>query len=261
MTRSLQPDRPSGRRLTIVDDDLLSREVLSLLAAEAGFEVAAFESGEAALESLDQSPAAFPDCVLADMQMPGLSGDSLARLLRAACGPSTILVAMSGTAVPSFLTQSFDGFLLKPFAIEDLLALCATLASPEAAPDASAIQPAPAMQSMPNAPAILNQAIYAAFAQSMSRDQVRQLYTMCLDDAESRIGTMRKALAAGDSDAWRRAAHSIKGGCGMVGALELAGIAARMEANGPETVDHIDPLKQFLSASARLRRILDAQLT
>jgi len=241
--------------LTIVDDDLLSREVLSLLASEAGFEVSAFESGESALEAIGESGMAVPDCVLADMQMPGLCGDSLARLLRAACGHATALVAMSGTVVPPFLTQSFDGFLLKPFSIEDLQALCAELANPSAETSGSS------KQSGPDRFPVLNQAIYAAFAQHMSRDQVRQLYKMCLDDAESRIGTMRKAAASGDLDAWRRAAHSIKGGCGMVGAVELAAIAGRMETTDPESVDHVDPLEQFLSASVRLRRILDAQLT
>jgi HPt (histidine-containing phosphotransfer) domain-containing protein len=73
---------------------------------------------------------------------------------------------------------------------------------------------------------------------------------------------MRAALDAGDDDAYKRAAHSIKGGCGMVGALELARLAAWMEEYGWQDVDGSVPpwqrLDDFLSASARLRRILDA---
>jgi hypothetical protein len=44
----------------------------------------------------------------------------------------------------------------------------------------------------------------------------------------------------------------------MVGAIELAKLAGAMEERGPQAVDDVDPLQQFLSASARLRRILDA---
>jgi HPt (histidine-containing phosphotransfer) domain-containing protein len=69
---------------------------------------------------------------------------------------------------------------------------------------------------------------------------------------------MGAAVEADDQEAYRRAAHSIKGGCGMVGATELAKLAAAMEENGFSTVDNKGPLQQFLAASARLRRILDA---
>jgi HPt (histidine-containing phosphotransfer) domain-containing protein len=85
---------------------------------------------------------------------------------------------------------------------------------------------------------------------------------MCLDDADARIATMRQALASGNQEAYCRAAHSIKGASGMVGALELARIAAQMEADGLEIVPNRVPpahlLDEFLAASARLRRILDA---
>jgi len=238
------------RRLTIIDDDLLSREVLALLAEEARYHVLSHESGEAALEALDTPGAQPPDVILCDVQMPGISGDSLARLLRAACGPATVLLAMSGSTPAPERVRSYDAFLLKPFSIEDLTA---------------AIQNRPAAPPKPGdsgISAVLSRPIYAAFAQTMTPQQLRQLYAMCLDDADSRIGLMRHALAAGDAEAYRRAAHSIKGGSGMVGALELARIAAQMEANGPHTVDNIVPptqlLDEFLAASARLRRILDA---
>jgi CheY-like chemotaxis protein len=237
----------------IVDDDLLSREVLSLLANEAGYDVQTFESGESALESLALRDAAMPAIVLADMQMPGISGESFARLLRSACGPSVALFAMSGTAVPPALTLGFDGFLLKPFSIDELATLHGALDVPQTSASTAPAEPA----------AILSPAVYSAFAQSMSPQQVRQLYSMCLDDADAKIGKMRQAAAVRDYDAYRRAAHSIKGGCGMVGATELAALAARMEESSPEAIDNIGPstdlLDEFLAASARLRRILDAQ--
>jgi CheY-like chemotaxis protein/HPt (histidine-containing phosphotransfer) domain-containing protein len=233
--------------MVIVDDDIMTREVLALLAEEAGFGVAVFETGESALQSLAEAGADLPDIVLADMQMPGISGDSFARLLRVACGTGTTLLAMSGTVVPADRTREFDCFLLKPFTMEDVLA----------ALNHAAAQPAPCAATTEYS-GVLNRAIYDCFAQSMPAQQLRKLYAMSLDDADARIELMRKALAVDDPDAYRRAAHSIKGGCGMVGAVELAHLASKMEEFGPQAVDDTDPFTQFLSASARLRRILDA---
>ena len=226
---------------------MMSREVLALLAAEAGFEVETFETGESALEALDASNSPIPEVILADMQMPGISGDSLARLLRVACGPATKLFAMSGTAVPPDRTGSFDGFLLKPFSMDDLL----TKLDSATAAENTSTSPAESSE-------ILNRKIFDSLAHSMPAEQLRKLYDLSLDDAEARIEVMRQAIAADDEDAYRRAAHSSKGGCGMVGAVELASLASAMEENGPQPVDESGPLEQFLSASARLRRILDA---
>ncbi len=224
---------------------MLTREVLTLLAEEAGFDVAAHESGEEALQALQQPCATPPDAVLSDMQMDGIAGDALARRLRSACGAATAILAMSGTEVRPELVRSFDGFLLKPFSIDDLRAAIAGTAGRRQAA-APSTQP-------------LNPEIYNAFRAGMTPEQLAQFYAMSLDDAERRIDAMRGHLAAGDAAAYRRAAHAIKGGCGMVGAAELALIAARMEENGPESIDNIGAFDEFLAASQRLRRILELQ--
>ncbi len=157
---------------------------------------------------------------------------------------------MSGSEVPRERLAHFQGFLRKPFSIDDL---CALLAARETASGQSAAASDAADQTM------LNPAIYEAFSQSLPADQVQRLYRMCLDDADQRIGVMRKAVAEHDFEAFHRSAHAIKGGCGMVGAVELAAIAEEMESSGPDSIGDTAPLERFLSASARLRRMLDAQ--
>lgn len=207
----------------------------------------AFTTGEAALERLGASGGLLPDVVLADMQMPGVSGEALAQRLRNACGAATTLLAMSGSPVAPERIPTFNGFLLKPFSMDDMIARIdqIELTHPEAADSE-------------NYSGALRRSIYDSFAKSMPSGQLRKLYAMSLDDADARIELMRTALEAEDADAYRREAHSIKGGCGLVGAVELADLASEMEELGPQTVDNIGPLKQFLAASARLRRILDA---
>ena len=234
---------PNPRTLLLIDDDELVRELLTLLATEAGFDVQAFDSGQAALEHIAHAQAA-PGTVLTDLQMPGLFGDTLARLLRTAC-PGTTLLAMSGSEPKPATIAAFDGFLLKPFDIDDLEAAIAGASTPQ--PVVSSSHP------------ILNQSIFAGLAKSMPAAQLRELYLLCLADAERRLATMRLAAAAGDAESFERAAHAVKGGCGMVGASELAGLAAQMETGGPPPVGDQAPFEEFLASLARLRRILDAK--
>jgi HPt (histidine-containing phosphotransfer) domain-containing protein len=84
------------------------------------------------------------------------------------------------------------------------------------------------------------------------------LYSMCLDDADRRIETMKQACREGDAETYCKTAHAVKGGCGFVGALELASMASAMEEDGPPSDGNTRGLEQFLMASARLRRILNA---
>jgi CheY-like chemotaxis protein/HPt (histidine-containing phosphotransfer) domain-containing protein len=226
---------------------MMSREVIALLAAEAGFEVESFESGDEALEAL-QAQTAPPHAMLVDMQMPGLAGDALAQELRSACGPSTHLIVMSGTVVEPERRRNFDRFLLKPFSLEQL----------EQALNSSSQDAAPAQTGLLLGldPEMLSESTFLALRQTMPAAQLSALYTMCLDDVEARLATVRKASEDRDADAFRRAAHSIKGGCGMVGAIELARLATDFEQNGMPVVHTVVPFEDFLQASARLRGML-----
>jgi CheY-like chemotaxis protein len=240
-----------GSGLVVIDDDDLSREVLELIAAEAGFEARSFESGEAALEDLAAARnSAKPAVVLSDIQMPGISGSELAEKLRVVCGPQTLLLAMSGSAVADEKLVGFDGFLLKPFSAEELATAWERKAASAKIPGESS-----------SCAAVLNETIYENFARSMPAGQVAGLYKMCMDDAHKRLQTMRKALAERDDSGYRRAAHAIKGGCGMVGAVELAGLAAEMETNGLEDVHDETPIARFVAASERLGRMLENKVS
>ena len=105
----------------VVDDDAMSRELLGVLLEAEGYRVESAESGEAALALLTRK-ADVPDVVLADLQMPGTTGVELADKLRSACGPATLLLAMSGSQPVETAILRFDGFLLKPFKVREIAA-------------------------------------------------------------------------------------------------------------------------------------------
>ncbi len=237
-------EREGEQQIIVIDDDDLSREVLALVAMEAGFAVKSFASGEEVIAS--SSGRERPAAILADIQMPGISGPALATQLRQLYGDQTTLFAMSGSHVNREKLQGYDGFLLKPFSAHELKAAC------DRNPSQTKIESS-------SQPSILNEAVFENFARSMPAGRVFGLYKMCLDDSGKRLGAMRKALEAGDDAAYRSAAHAIKGGCGMVGAVELARLAAEMESAGLPAEQDVTPLDHFVTASARLGRMLDCK--
>jgi len=241
----VQEVRQMPVQILLIDDDDLSREVLAVLLQRAGYAVETADSGDSALLNL-QAAHALPEVVLADLQMPGTSGNQLARSLRDLCGPATTLLAMSASAPDDGSNREFDGFLLKPFTMEGLAEAIAGKAAEVAKKPKGT-----------NAP-VLDEAVYGKLAASMRRSRLEQLYTLCLADAETRLAAMRQAASGGDDAAYKRQAHAIKGGCGMVGALELQTLATSMEELGLSD-DHVASLKEFVVACERLRGMLIAR--
>ncbi|MFM1843599.1 MAG: hypothetical protein RLZZ490_2342 [Cyanobacteriota bacterium] len=69
-----------GKRLLIVDDNATNRKILDKQAQSWGMLTRAFESGESALQVLEQGEPF--DVAILDMQMPGIDGLSLARRIK-----------------------------------------------------------------------------------------------------------------------------------------------------------------------------------
>jgi CheY-like chemotaxis protein len=231
-------------RILVVDDDTVSREVIALLLEGDGYEVHTADSGDRALLDLEAIDDWRPAVVLTDLQMPGIAGGELARQLRSLCGARTVLLAMSGSEPGEIVLRKFDGFLLKPFMMEALAAAIAGNFDENKA----------VRRDVP----ALDEGVYRKLAGSMRRERLEQLYALCLSDAETRIAGMRRAADSGDDDAYRREAHAVKGGCGMVGAVELQTLATSMEKRGLGNANHVASLDEFILACERLRRILIA---
>ena len=66
-------------RILFVDDDPITLKVTRATLAKAGYEIATSEQPLDALKTMLRRP---PDVLLLDVNMPGMPGDKLARLLR-----------------------------------------------------------------------------------------------------------------------------------------------------------------------------------
>lgn len=107
--------------VALVDDEAPVRRALDRLLRLAGHEVLSFESGQEFLDSLHTRQ---PDCVLLDIQMPGLSGLQVRDLLRAT-QPTLPVVFITGGDALELASQALSGgavaLLRKPFTQQELL--------------------------------------------------------------------------------------------------------------------------------------------
>ena len=262
-------------RTLVVDDDEVMRELLAALLDLQGHDVYVVDSGAAALQWLESSPA--PNLVLTDMQMPGMTSSSLVQALRGAIAPPTLLFGMSGNRPQQPVLDSLDAFVLKPFGYEDLQTALQDVRRPDAfqtmkgnaTPTSSDIEASTDEDMQPHAgthvlhPAaitegqpVLDDAIFNSLHGSFRTAQLAELYTLTLNDVAIRHGRIQAYAAAGDADSARREAHSVKGLCGMVGARELGALAAAVEAG---TTLNTSAIHEISAACARLRRMLDTK--
>src|SRR5690242_15056263 len=108
--------------ILVVDDDVAVREALDRALRGNGFRAALAADG---LDALSRLAGRSYDAVILDLGMPRLDGMSVCRSLRAAGNDVPILMLTAREAVGDRVTgleAGADDYLVKPFALEELLA-------------------------------------------------------------------------------------------------------------------------------------------
>jgi two-component system cell cycle response regulator DivK len=105
-----------SKNILIVDDSLANLKLLRLLLAGEGHSVQTATCAEEALAALSLST---PDAILMDVQMPGMSGLDLTRLIKLDSRTSGIRVlAVSANAMEADIQQAREagcaGYITKP---------------------------------------------------------------------------------------------------------------------------------------------------
>jgi len=116
------PKLPRTAVIAIVDDDHSVREALTSLVRSLGYVAMAFERAEDLLNSKRRRSVS---CLIADVQMPGMTGlelhDRLVTLGKPI--PTILITAFHNESVRQRALQAgVVGYLTKPFSEEDLLA-------------------------------------------------------------------------------------------------------------------------------------------
>jgi CheY-like chemotaxis protein len=253
MTRSSGVE--ARHKVLLVDDDAVSLELMALLLAHEGHQVVRANNAGTALELLsDQS--ARPDVLLVDLQMPGISGGQLAEKVRAMGSPGPLLLAMSASQVQRQQLLAFDGFLLKPLAVDDLRRAL-TPQKRGRKPGVRVVHPGRTEARLPTGVA-LDMTVIKKLLAMMPKEALLELFSACIADTRSCIRDLQNYVqrGSGNDDCVRPLAHRIKGAASMVGAVRLAQLAANLEVGGSKEAATPGVFADLLNACSELERML-----
>lgn len=117
-----------GRRVLLVEDHPLNREIAVHLLGKQGMVVSCAEDGERGLKAFSTSPPGFYDAILMDVRMPVMDGLSATRAIRALgrSDAKTIpIIAMTADAYASdvrkCLRAGMNDHVAKPIEVDDLM--------------------------------------------------------------------------------------------------------------------------------------------
>jgi PAS domain S-box-containing protein len=219
-----RPDNGGECRLRILlaEDHPINQELAVRLLTRDGHSVTVAGNGREALRLLGEE--AF-DLVLMDVEMPEMSGLETTRLIRErerGTGRRLPIIALTAHAMKGdrerCLAAGMDGYLAKPVRPEELRAALGGLPSQPTVPESPA----------PPSDAELDRA--AALAHTGGDPALLgELAAIFRGDCPRLLAALHGALAAGNAEGLRVAAHTLKGSLACLGAVPAARQAQQLE--------------------------------
>lgn len=235
---SAQPAGPAGSgeknnaarvrplRILLADDQADIRTLTTHQLKRSGHRVIPVKNGKAALKKFRSMPF---DVILLDQEMPGMTGDQVARAIRKieqGKSSHTFLIASTGNSggedIRRLKEAGFDTVLGKPFRLEDLHVL---LASSPAASPTPALPPKPLAYSAMNLTDLL--------ARVGGDEQLLQrMIRTFLRDTPKRVTAITAALRRKDAEALGSLSHALKGSVSLFGAEAARRLALELQEIG-----------------------------
>ncbi len=232
---AVTPDQPGQRpgvrrRILVVEDNTVNQMVAVGLLDALGYDADTADDGLAALDAFDPGRH---DAVLMDVQMPRLDGYAATRAIREReSGRRVPVLAMTAAAVEGererCLAAGMDDFLTKPVDPDALAAALSQWVSGEPATVRTGARPVP--------PPAVDGADLDVSRLDMLRDMAPG-NTTYLDRAIGNfvantpvlLATITEAVAAGDAERLRQAAHRLSGSASNLGVAWVSTIARELE--------------------------------
>ena len=225
-----------GRRVLLVEDNAVNREVAQLLLESHGVLVDEAGSGLEALALFEQRRY---DAVLMDIQMPGMNGLEATARLRAhpdADRAATPILALTANAfradAEKYAAAGMNDTLAKPFDEAELLSKLALLIAGVAGPPAAAPKkPArkPDKAHLPTTPPLFDLALLHQTAHGNAAFMNRILASFRANTPGS-VADLRAARAAADWPAAAAVAHPLRPSLRLLGAATLGPWLETLEA-------------------------------
>jgi PAS domain S-box-containing protein len=218
-------------RILLAEDNVVNQKVALKTLERMGYRADVVANGIEALEALARQPY---DAVLMDVQMPELDGLEASRRIWREFPPARRprIIAMTANAMQgdreACLAAGMDDYISKPVQAEQLqsaLERCAPLESASPAGRAGSGTPARPVNAIDRA------ALEELRVELGGGDPgiVVELIDLFLSDSRTRLATLHEQLPDGDLEQIDRAAHTLKSNAAIVGAHEVAALAAMLE--------------------------------
>lgn len=117
----------TGKRVLLVEDNELNREIANEILSQAGFKVETAEDGSIAVEMVEKSEPGYYDLILMDIQMPIMNGYEATRAIRSLGNKelaSVVIIAMTANAFEedkkAALDAGMNDHIAKPIDVEVL---------------------------------------------------------------------------------------------------------------------------------------------
>ncbi len=239
----------NGAHILLAEDNLFNQQVTIGFLQNAGATVCVASNGKEALDLLSQERF---DCVLMDIQMPGMDGLEATRVIRA--DPhlaATRIIAITANATNEdrerCLAAGMDDFIGKPFKPN---AFYATLAK------WLPVRPAPAKIPVTSAaetplggdPCVIDLAVLAELLGN-DRKKIHEFALKYIKSAQEDIAKIEAALESGDMAALGALGHQVKSPALMVGAMGFANLCRALE--------HSADVKQARCIASQMRPLLE----
>jgi len=117
----LNPARPSGLRVLVVDDERALADLVGSYLTRDGFEVSMAHDGQ---QAIDQARQVDPDVMVLDLGLPRIDGVEVCRMVRTFSDCYIIMLTARTEEVDKLIGLSVgaDDYLTKPFSPRELLA-------------------------------------------------------------------------------------------------------------------------------------------
>ena len=250
-------------RLLLVEDNVVNCELALRLLHKRGHVVAVATNGREALELLEARGFANFDAVLMDVQMPEMDGMEATAAVRAqekTLGTHMPIIGVTAHAMKGdrerCLAGGMDGYVSKPIRPDALFSELERLV-PSFAPETTKAANDTAGTGTTTALVLDRNALLDRVEGDM--ELLGDIIGLFKDDSVRQIAAIREAIGKKEAETAKRAAHTLKGTCGNLGApdaaataLELEKLAAAQDFDGAQS-----KLRSLEAQIERLGKLLD----